>query len=97
MEEVNLITVNDWWLARSGGLVWVTGLMLMPFSEIRNLGVRAALKREDDDRGLGCVGFEVPVVIHMEMSSRQLVIWAQQHSEERAGLQVNWQLPRRRW
>lgn len=35
--------------------------MLTPFLEIRNIGVRAGLKREDDDCGLGHAGFEVPV------------------------------------
>lgn len=35
--------------------------MLMPFLEIRNIGVRAGLKREDDDCGLGHAGFDVPV------------------------------------
>lgn len=39
----------------------VIGLMVVPFSEIINTRVRAGLKREDDESGLGHAGVVMPL------------------------------------
>lgn len=59
MKKVEL-AATDWCLdkSRGGFLVYILGIV-MQFSEIRNIGVRAGLKREDDESDLGQTGFGV--------------------------------------
>lgn len=60
MKKVEL-AATDWCLdkSRGGFLVYILGLIVMHFSETRNIGVRAGLKREDDESDLGQAGLGV--------------------------------------
>jgi hypothetical protein len=72
MEEVEPTVIDDWWLAGSRRRCLVLANWLYNNLIFRN--EEHWSKKEDDDSGLGDVGFEMPVRHHLKISRRQLVV-----------------------
>lgn len=71
--------------------------MVVSFSEIRNLGVRADVKREDDNSGLGFLRFEV-LVGHIYRDVQCTVAYMDQILREvNRSVETNWQSLAGRW